>query len=120
MKKRDELSDPNSCMSRAHDDEWTFVLLGRDLSSIVAVEAWIKDRLWRGKNTKDDPQIKEALLWCASVKMDLQSKGVFRPFPCIVCGKPSLPNKSGCEKCEAELIAEDARFQASPPSGSPL
>jgi hypothetical protein len=30
MKKFDELTDPKSCMSRAREDEWTFVLLGRD------------------------------------------------------------------------------------------
>jgi len=31
MRKSDELKNPKSCMSRAKDDEMTFVLLGRDI-----------------------------------------------------------------------------------------
>lgn len=37
MRKRDELTDPNSCMNKASDDEWTFVLLGRDAAAPGAV-----------------------------------------------------------------------------------
>ena len=33
MIKKKELSDPNSCMSKARDDEMTFVLLGRDAAA---------------------------------------------------------------------------------------
>lgn len=48
MKKLDELANPKSCMNRAHDNEMTFVLLGRDLmapaviSGVVPIEvsAW--------------------------------------------------------------------------------
>ena len=40
MLKRDELTNPDSCMSRAHDDEMMFVLLGRDPAAAVAVRAW--------------------------------------------------------------------------------
>lgn len=60
MIKRDELTNPNSCMSRAKDDEMTFVLLGRDAAAPVAIGAWIDERLRLGKNLEDDAQIIEA------------------------------------------------------------
>ncbi len=63
MRKRDELTDPTSCMSKARDDEWTFVLLGRDKAATVAVRAWIDERIQLGKNKPDDPQIREAEQW---------------------------------------------------------
>lgn len=60
MRKRDELTDPASCMSRARDDEMTFVLLGRDKAAPAAIRAWIMERLRLGKNQLDDAQIVEA------------------------------------------------------------
>lgn len=70
MRKRDELTDPNSCMSRAKDDEWTFVLLGRDTAATVAVRAWIQERIRLGKNKPDDPQIVEAEGWIQNVESE--------------------------------------------------
>lgn len=67
MRKRDELTSPNSCMSRAKDDEWTFVLLGRDKAATAAVRAWIEERIRLGKNTREDPQIIEAEQWIRTV-----------------------------------------------------
>ncbi|HYE19231.1 MAG TPA: hypothetical protein VEA69_12345 [Tepidisphaeraceae bacterium] len=67
MRKRDELADPNSCMNRAADDEWTFVLLGRDLAAPAAVRAWIDERIRLGKNRPGDAQIVEAQQWVARV-----------------------------------------------------
>jgi hypothetical protein len=66
MRKRDELTDPNSCMSKARDDEWTFVLLGRDKAAPAAVRAWIAERIRLGKNKPDDAQIVEAEQWIAN------------------------------------------------------
>lgn len=60
MRKRDELTNPESCMSRARDDEMTFVLLGRDFAAPVAIRAWIKERIRLGKNRRGDPQLVEA------------------------------------------------------------
>jgi len=37
-----------------------FVLLGRDVAAPKAIRAWIAERLLRGKNQADDPQIREA------------------------------------------------------------
>lgn len=67
MRKRDELSDPTSCMNRAKDYEWTFVLLGRDVAAPAAVAAWIKERIRLGKNKPTDSQILEARRWIESV-----------------------------------------------------
>ena len=61
MRKKDELSNPISCMNRAGDNEMTFVLLGRDLAAPMAIRAWVAERIRIGKNTIDDPQITEAL-----------------------------------------------------------
>ena len=61
MIKSEELSNPQSCMSRAREDEMTFVLLGRDAAAPVAIRAWIAERLRLGKNTIYDPQIYEAI-----------------------------------------------------------
>lgn len=67
MRKKDELTNPLSCMSRAGDNEWTFVLLGRDRAAPAAVRAWIEERIRLGKNKPDDPQIVEARQWIAAV-----------------------------------------------------
>ena len=67
MRKRDELTDPTSCMSRARDEELTFVLLGRDAAAPAAVRAWIAERLRLGKNQPHDAQIIEAETWIESV-----------------------------------------------------
>lgn len=60
MIKQKELADPTSCMNRAHDDEMTFVLLGRDPAAPIAIRAWIEERIRLGKNTRLDAQIAEA------------------------------------------------------------
>lgn len=70
MKKRDELTDPKSCMSRARDDEMTFVLLGRDAAAPSTIRAWIAERLRLGKNKPDDPQIVEAEQCAAKMERD--------------------------------------------------
>lgn len=61
MIKSEELTNPNSCMSKARDDEMTFVLLGRDPAAPKAIREWAARRVFLGKNNYTDPQIKEAL-----------------------------------------------------------
>lgn len=61
MIKTDELTDPNSCLSKARDDEILFVLLARDAAAPVAIRAWVAERVRLGKNVPGDPQIVEAL-----------------------------------------------------------
>jgi len=66
--KREELTNPQSCMSRAEEDEMTFVLLARDKCAPAAIRAWVGYRVAMGKNEFSDPQIQEALA-CA-MKME--------------------------------------------------
>ena len=73
MIKSDELSNPNSCMNRARDDEMTFVLLARDEAAPSVIHFWAAERVRLGKNKPYDSQIQEALA-CA-VKMESQRKG---------------------------------------------
>lgn len=61
MRKYKELSDPNSCMGKARDDEMVFVLIGRDIAAPHAIREWCAERIKLGKNLPSDPQIVEAL-----------------------------------------------------------
>lgn len=61
MKKIDELTNPNSCMSKAKDDEKTFVLLGRDPATPATIRFWVLERLRLGKNVATDKKILDAL-----------------------------------------------------------
>lgn len=61
MRKKVELTSPESCMSRAEQDEMTFVLLGRDVAAPSAIKYWVFERVRLGKNSYLDPQITEAL-----------------------------------------------------------
>jgi hypothetical protein len=48
MRKREELTSPESCMSRAREAEMTFVLLGRDdaqiTEALACAEAMARER----------------------------------------------------------------------------
>lgn len=66
MRKRDELTDPTSCLNRAREDELVFTILGRDAAAPAAIRAWVGERLRLGKNMAEDWQIRDALL-CAAV-----------------------------------------------------
>lgn len=59
--KRLELSEPNSCINRARDDEMTFVLLGRDPAAAATIRFWAAERVRLGKNHPNDGQIVDAL-----------------------------------------------------------
>ena len=71
MTKREELTNPKSCMNRALDYEMTFVLLGRDPAAPVAIRAWVAERIRLGKNDAYDAQIIEAL-HCANCMYDIR------------------------------------------------
>lgn len=60
MIRREEISNPHSCLNRARDDEHVFVLLERDPAMAPAIRTWIEERIRLGKNTRFDPQICEA------------------------------------------------------------
>ena len=73
MLKTEELTDPKSCMSRAKNDEMTFVLLGRDSCAPLAIRAWVEGHVACGKNKRDDPQITEALSCAAYMEAMLSA-----------------------------------------------
>ena len=60
MIKRDELSDPTSCLNRAAEDEPVFVLKATDICAPDTILFWILSRLTAGRNQESDSQIKEA------------------------------------------------------------
>lgn len=76
MIKSQELTDPNSCMSKAHDDEMTFVLLARDPVAPDVIRNWIDLRIALGKNRPGDPQVLEALTCANAMEIYRNSKGV--------------------------------------------
>lgn len=61
MTKRENLTDENSCWSRALDDEEIFVLLERDAVMPSVIKFWAEERVRLGLNKEDDDQIKSAL-----------------------------------------------------------
>lgn len=103
MIKREELTNPASCMSKARDDEMTFVLLGRDAAAPVAIRAWVAERLRLGKNLPTDGQILEAER-CAE---RMEAERVVRVISGLCCGASVVVhfvNTSGNLDCR---FAED-------------
>ena len=66
MRKRDEILDRGSCLSKAEIDEMIFVLLGRDSAAPHAIREWCKERIKQGKNSPLDRQILDAIR-CAEI-----------------------------------------------------
>lgn len=73
MIKSEELANPNSCLSKAKDDEMVFVLLGRDVAAPAAIQEWIDERIDLEKNTESDAQIQEAYA-CIDRMIEYQKK----------------------------------------------
>ena len=61
MIKSRELSDPNSCLNRAKENERLFVLLEHDDAAPATVRFWVGERIRLGKNRPTDEQIESAL-----------------------------------------------------------
>jgi hypothetical protein len=61
MLKRYELSEPNSCLNKAGENEMLFVLLARDRAAPKALRFWCNERIRLHLNDPGDEQIKEAL-----------------------------------------------------------
>lgn len=83
MRKRDELSKPNSCIGTAHPNEMVFVLIGRDAAAPIAIRAWVKERLRLNKNKFTDAQIIQALACADTMEQEgRQWAGV--PTPAMI------------------------------------
>jgi hypothetical protein len=61
MRKQHELADQSSCLNRAQNNEFLFVLRGHDVAAPYTIRAWCQMRITMGKNKQDDPEIQEAL-----------------------------------------------------------
>lgn len=57
MLKRDELTNPDSCLSKAADDEPIFVLRAQDATAAIAVRQWAR---YSGL-PRDHPKYQEAM-----------------------------------------------------------
>jgi hypothetical protein len=99
VRKREELTNPNSCLNRARDDEWVFSLLGRDPATPGTIRFWIRERIKLGKSKPGDPELVEAELQAQAI-LDEQGGGGpvkpvriftgpdgFRYVECPLCGK---------------------------------
>jgi hypothetical protein len=75
MLKRDELSKSDSCLNKAADDEWVFVLRAKDPVARRVIQYWCVERLAAGLNVIGDDKITEALS-CA-MSMEQQRKERF-------------------------------------------
>jgi hypothetical protein len=61
MLKKEEISDPNSCLNRALDEEGVFTLLERDKAAPDTIRYWCRKRIELGESTSESPEIKSAL-----------------------------------------------------------
>lgn len=68
MLKKQEKSDPASCLNRAKEDEYLFVLLERDMATPATIRFWVRERIRLGKNRPDDQQIAEAEALAISIE----------------------------------------------------
>lgn len=57
MIKRDEIATPTSCLNKAADDEFVFVLREKDLATPNTIRFWIQERIRLGLNKPDDPKL---------------------------------------------------------------
>lgn len=90
MRKNQELTNPQSCLSRARGDEMTFVLLGRDAAAPAAIRAWVEERVRLGKNSRTDSQILDALKTARLMELERTVK-VFQMNDCDwVAATPTL------------------------------
>lgn len=92
MRKSEELSNPNSCMSRARPDEMTFVLLGRDVTAPTVIREWCRLRIKSGKNLPGDQQILEAA-HCADV---MESERVTSDYASLQQAAREIANHCPC------------------------
>lgn len=60
MRKHLEILDPKSCLNKAGEDEFIFVLLSRDPAAPHAIAAWINERARLGLDAPDSPKLVEA------------------------------------------------------------
>lgn len=74
MLKCDEVRMPESCFSKARDNERLFVLLARDITAPWVVRFWCLLRILTRKNKLRDMQIREAWRCAKLMKRERDAK----------------------------------------------
>lgn len=108
MIKSEELTNPASCMSRAKDDEFTFVLLGRDAAAPATIRFWVKERLRLGKNTWADEQLHAALRAAALIEQR-QTASAEQPGNSLLALRPREDHISFRAELGRVIIAHPTR-----------
>lgn len=73
MRKRDELSNPDSCLNKARDGEILFVLLARDDAAPATIRFWIAERIRLGLNRPGDAKLFEAEKCAGQIESDREA-----------------------------------------------
>jgi hypothetical protein len=107
MRKQDELSNPNSCLNKARDNEWLFTLLERDLTAPATIRFWVAERIRKGLNHPRDAQIQEALT-CAQEMEDERGRNRKEHVWKDIDSSPGLDGTVQCRICKrVELTGLD-------------
>ena len=80
MLKKNETTDPNSCLSKAGDDEMLFVLRAKDAAAPEVIYKWIDVRIRLGLNRYTDPKIQEAVA-CARIMEEQRASMTEQTLP---------------------------------------
>lgn len=104
MRKRDELTNPDSCMSKARPDEMTFVLLARDEDAPGTVRDWIARRILSGKNEPGDRQMVDAER-CARIMEAERSSAAPEPVAISIPDAPPRPVESRMDTIDTAFAA---------------
>lgn len=67
MIKANEVSNPNSCLNKAHEKELIFVIREADAAAADTIAFWIKRRMELGLNDEGDDKLYEAKKWIEQV-----------------------------------------------------
>lgn len=71
MTKTEVLADPNSCFNKAGPNTKMFIGLDWDPAVPTMIRAWALERLKRGLNKQEDPQIAEAFALADGIEQSL-------------------------------------------------
>lgn len=75
MKKINEMQKDDSCFNKANDDEFMFILLGRDKAAPYAIRCWASERIRLGNNKAEDEQIVNALILAQQIEKSHAEEG---------------------------------------------
>lgn len=75
MRKKDEIAIQDSCLNKADDNEWLFVLLGRDPAAADTIRYWALKRIGLGINEETDAKIVQANRLADEIDREHAAKG---------------------------------------------